>query len=297
METPQHLEPEVVEVLTLPREERVQFAEKDHWVGHTQSKKFFKAAEDLLAYPKTIRMPNLLIVADSDNGKSTLVQRFGYKLHPPTMLPEGDPFVPAVVVAMPPDPTESRFWSSVLYALGVAYQDSDSAHLKATQAQEVLEAYKTRMLMVDETNNLAQSKPRDQRVVLATIKNLGSRLKIPIVASGTREAISAMHSDTQLASRFDVFPVPLWNLDMEFLRFLASYERLLPLAEPSNLKSQELAKKIYSLSNGTVGGIVKAIKKATVLAIRAGKEKIDKKIIDEVQFVPLRDYGKQVTMV
>lgn len=47
---------------------------------------------DLLVFPKQSRMPNLLIVGETNNGKTVLVNRFRDK-HPPLDNPNGDAII------------------------------------------------------------------------------------------------------------------------------------------------------------------------------------------------------------
>src|SRR5450830_1463683 len=50
---------------------------------------------------------------------------------------------------------------------------------------------------------------------------------------------------SDLKSRFEPAALDRWSLNAEYLRFLASYEKLLPLGEWSDLASREMATKIF----------------------------------------------------
>lgn len=301
MTTLAHLDPEAQEAVTLPTEERVQFAKQDNWIGYTLADKYFGTLDDMLAHPKSIRMPCSLLVGRSDNGKTTLFKEYVLHRHPAIHLPDGELQIPVLYVDMASKPTESNFWSSVLENLPISFRDSDPAQAKQRQAEDLIDYVKVRMILIDQINHITQLSGREQRTVLAAIRNLSTRRQIPIAAGGTREAISAMHTDPQLCSRFEVFPLPLWRINntvefMEYLQFLISCEKFLPLAEPSKLGERDglkVALKIHALSGGTVGGIVKVLKKAAVHAIRTNRERIDESVLEGVNSLALQDYQSQ----
>lgn len=292
MTTPSHVEPQVASALSLPTEDRIAFALQDRWIGYSRAQQALQALSDLLGHPRTLRMPNLLLVGESGNGKSTIVETFR-ELHPLVVQPGGEPLAPVVVMGMPSEPSETRFWTELLLALKIAHRDTDPVQRKKNQAHSILTYVQCRMLVIDEIHNLLYGHARAQRHFLGVLKNLSNDLKLPIVAVGTRDAIRALHTDTQLSSRFEPFGLPRWQLDAEFLRLLASFERLMPLAEPSHLAGRELAIKLHGLSGGTIGGLSRVLKRATVEAIRARRERIDSKGLDRIDWVKVSDYGKQ----
>lgn len=286
-----HLLPEVAGIMDRPTSDRIAFANKEVWIGYPRAHRVLDALEDLVNMPKTLRMPNILLVGDSGNGKSTIVKSFRER-HEAYVEQGGTPVVPVLVAEMPSEPSESRFWSSILDSLMVAHRPADNVQRKEAQAMSILRCCETKVLIVDEIHNLLFGHARQQRQFLGVLKNLSNRLQIPIVAVGTRDAIRAIHTDTQLSSRFEPVALPRWELNREYLMLLASFERLMPLAELSSLGSKELAIRIFSMSGGTIGGTAGVIKKATIHAIRSGKEKIDIDCLKSIEWVKLADYGK-----
>ena len=83
-----HLSPKAREVLSLSNEERIQHILEDKWVGYTRANEIIAKLEDLLIYPKVVRVPNMLIVGNSNNGKSHLIEHFR-SLHPANANPDG----------------------------------------------------------------------------------------------------------------------------------------------------------------------------------------------------------------
>lgn len=273
----EHLEPEVAEALTLPKLERLAFCRSDRWVGYTRATQVLKQLDQLLIYPKTLRMPNLLIVGRSGNGKSSILERFAHR-HPVQITPSGSPVVPLLHIQMPDTPDETELWSTILWTLGISHREKDPVHIKKRQVKHALQYADVRLLVIDEFNNLTNA-GRKAADLLAAIKGLSNDLKISIVAAGTQQAINALNSDPQMKSRFEPAALDRWKLDSEYLRFLASYEKLLPLAEPSGLATRELAPAIFGMAGDTIGATVKLLKNAACSAIEMGHERIDAKVL------------------
>ncbi len=292
-----HLAPELHPCVMLPTPERVMAAQEFRWIGYSRAQQALQTLSDLLMHPKSLRMPNLLLVGESGNGKSTIIGEFR-RQHPMRIHSGGDPSVPVVVMEMPSEPSESRFWTELLLALKIAHRDTDPVQRKKNQAISMLTYVGCRMLVIDEIHNVLFGHARNQRHFLGVLKNLSNDLRLPIVAIGTREAIRTLHTDTQLSSRFEAFGLPKWTLNLDYRRLLASFERLLPLAEPSGLDSnRDLAIKLHNMSGGTIGGMAKVLQRSTVHAIRSGRERIDASTLDAIDWVRLTDYGKQAELL
>src|SRR6266568_4956726 len=73
---PLHLGAAARGVLDLPAAERIDHMRRPRWIGYTRAKQLLDKLDDLLTHPKTHRMPNLLIVGDTNAGKTMLANRF-----------------------------------------------------------------------------------------------------------------------------------------------------------------------------------------------------------------------------
>jgi type II secretory pathway predicted ATPase ExeA len=239
-------------------------------------------------------MPNLLVVGESGSGKSTILRRFELE-NSVEMDEECNPIVPVLKFDMPPEPSESRFWSTILNELMIAHKSTERVSEKQRRAEQNLLFCKVKMLVIDEIHNLLHGSIRQQRQFLSVLKNLSNKLQIPLVLSGTRESILIMHTDAQLSSRFTVTGIDKWKLDREYLRLLASFERLLPLQKESKLASEILATKIFRMSDGNLGAISRIIESAALHAIRTGEERITVNILDSINWVRVEDYAKQAS--
>src|SRR6059058_4728546 len=102
-----HLNTAAREVLDLPAAERIEHIRRSRWIGYPRAKQLLAKLDDLLTHPKTHRMPNLLIVGDTNAGKTMLANRF-VQGHPANDNPAGDAaVVPLLAVQAPPGPTRT----------------------------------------------------------------------------------------------------------------------------------------------------------------------------------------------
>lgn len=278
-----HLNDEIVPLLELTTSDRVAACNMDRWIGYTRAQQIMQQLDELLLYPRTLRMPNLLIVGQSGKGKSSILERFSHR-HPVQVAEAGTPVAPVLHISMPETPDESEFWSIILWALGMTHAERAPAPIKKREAKSAMIYAGIRVLVIDEFNNLTYA-GRRAADLLALIKGLSNDLKISIVAAGTQAAINALNSEPQMKSRFEPAALDRWRLNVDYLRFLASYERFLPLAEPSNLASRELATDIYGMAGETIGGTVKLLKAAAKTAIELGRERIDTEVLKKTNFV------------
>jgi type II secretory pathway predicted ATPase ExeA len=279
-----HLNKETAPHMDLTDEERIERIRSPRWIGYPQSEETLAKLEDLLSYPKSHRMPNLLIVGDTNNGKTMLVQKF-CRDHPPNDNPEGDAaIIPVLYIQAPPTPDEGRFYNSILEKLFAPFRPTDTISKKQFQAIKLLKYVGLRMLIIDEIHQILAGNMNKQRAFLNVIKYLGNELQIPIVGVGTVEAFRALQTDEQLANRFDPAQLPRWKYGDTFRRLLLSFERMLPLANPSNLHGKTLANQILVMSEGYIGEVSRILTNAAVAAVKTGHEKIDIKILSELNW-------------
>lgn len=282
-----HLIESVREIASQNDEERIRLINSSRWIKYPAAEKILNRLEELLVYPKISRMPNMLIVGDTNNGKTILVNRF-CNAHKPQIIGKDEDEklnIPVVYMQAPPVPDEKRFYNQLLDSLNAPYSISDKVERKERQAINVLQHVGTKMLIIDEIHNILSGNTSKQRSFLNVIKYLANELKIVIVAVGIKESLNAMNTDSQIANRFIPEFLPKWHYNEDYIRLLASFEKLLPLRKPSNLVSEELSQKILDLSEGTIGEITSVLNAAAIEAIRSGNEKIDLAILKKLNYV------------
>ena len=273
-------------------DERIEQILKDKWIGHTRSEEIIKALEMLLRFPKSGRMQNILIVGEPNNGKTTIARRF-LKSHNPYLATvkeesSGHPYEvlirPVVMLQCPHIPHEKRLYYNILEELNLPYRKTTRAEYLQQQVVAGLIDMQVRILILDEIHHILSGSPAKQREFLNLIKYLSNEAQISIVALGTNDATFALKSDRQLDTRFDKLIIPKWGYDNDFLRLLATLDKLLLLKEDSKLASPELSKKIFMMSNGIIGEVIKIIKLSSIKAIELSTERITIKVLDKINY-------------
>ena len=76
-----HLLPAAQGLARLPADERIHRLRADRWIGYPRAVEALNRLETLYAWPNKQRMPNLLLVGPTNNGKSMIVEKFR-RTHP-----------------------------------------------------------------------------------------------------------------------------------------------------------------------------------------------------------------------
>lgn len=265
-------------------EERIVATKKSKWIGYSNATNILANMTDCFNYPKTIRMPNLLIVGDSNNGKTALLNRFANSHL--AYLDENDKVInPVLFIQAPPEPDEKRFYNTILEKLFAPTRTSEKIDSRQQRVLSLLRELEVKVLIIDEIHHVLAGSSSKQRLFLNVIKYLSNELQIPLICAGTRLAFNAIQTDAQLSNRFEPRILNKWSNNNEYKRLLLSFERILPLRKESNLIENSIANKILAKSDGLIGEISKILELSTILAINSGVDQITKNIIDEIDYI------------
>ena len=265
--------PKSLEYLDKTDEERTGYIKKERFIVYPSAKKILDKLEELLIEPKKTRMPCLLIVGDSNNGKTSVVKKF-YKSHMPTDGIETDA-VPVIIVQAPPRPDVAMFYDAILDEILIPFKKSDSLSRKESEITYYFQKLGTKMLIVDEIHNILSGSVAKQKEFMNALKNLNNKLLMPIVLVGIKEALNATNTDFQISSRFKPIYLKRWSFNAEYRGLLKSIEMILPLKKESGLANDDkLASYILESSEGLLGEIIELLNLSAITAINDGKDKI-----------------------
>jgi hypothetical protein len=277
----------------LPNEMRINFINSEHWINYTQAQQVLTKLGDLINFPKRSRMPNLLVLSPTNNGKTMLIKRF-MGLYPATYKSKGfldrmDPHdyydeLPVLYVPMSSNPDLTRFYGLILHNLGVFMANSARIVVLESMVLKFLTALKTRMLIIDEFHNALSGRLDRQREFLNVLRFLGNQLEIPIIAVGIKESYLLIRLDEQLANRFEPYILPEWQYDQGYLSLLATYNKILPLKYGFDLTESGLAKKIFSKCDGKIGEIDTVIRLAAIKGINSFQDTITAETLECIEY-------------
>lgn len=286
-----HLLDKAFYMLNAPKEDRIKYVNEDKWIGYPRAQHILERLEDFISYPQVERMPNLLIIGDSNNGKTQILKRFAARY---PMYIDEDTYTnvqPIVFISAPAKPDENAFLIRLLEEMIIPYAKNDSLEVKRQMAIRAMQNRKTKMLIIDEIQHIIAGSYNAQKGFLNSIKDLSNALKIPIVGAGIEDAFHAIQVDDQLANRFQVEVLERWKFDnkadrVRFAQLVASIETRLPLPKPSYLYKKPFVEQLHYLSDGLIGEVVLIIKQLASYAIKNDLPCIDDAVFGELNLLP-----------
>lgn len=288
-----HLLPEVSQILRLDKKERIQHIQKDNWIGYSRAKQALNKLKELYECPQRHRMPNLLIIGPTNNGKTMIIEKFcrnyapivdeKVNCHNQNILLE----MPIVSLQMLPAPDRKSFYSLIVHKISLA--GANHLYFHYTEPYEknlvaIFQKYNIKMLIIDEIHNMLAGRNDKQREFQNMLRYIGNALKIPIVCLGTKDAYLSIRSDPQLENRFEPFLLPTWKDGKEYESLLASIVSILPLKKISHLNYSAISKFILEKTDGILGEIFTLLRRAAILAIETGHECIDESILKKMDY-------------
>jgi len=277
------IHPIAKKLLKKPDNLRIQYINsKNFFIHYDAGKQVFKEILELLEQPIRPRMEGMLLTSDTNNGKTTLIERFiSDHIHKIGNL---------VRVEVPERATLKEFYADILNKFGYPISSTRSTGDLRRKIVEALDRKKIKILFVDEIHNLLDSRRDHQKDVLNGLKSLNNKAKIPIVLIGTDRAKEILAEDDQVADRYLKIELPLWIYEEEkptknkpLKDLLATFEAYLPLLKASELFSDNIVSYIHKKSQGRIGRIAWIIRRAAKEAIQIKKEQITLELLKSIR--------------
>lgn len=278
-----HLHPSAQATARLPAVERVGRIRADRWIGYPKAVEAVARLETLLGWPQKQRMPNLLLVGPTNNGKSMIIERFR-RQHLPRTEPDRE-HIPVLCVQMPSEPSPLRFYTAILAALGAPLRPRPRVIELERLALSLLRDVGVQMLVIDELHNVLAGRGDVRREFLNLLRFLGNELRIPLVGVGTREAYLAIRSDDQLENRFEPFVLPIWEAGEDARSLMASFAASFPLRRPSIIDTEDMTQYLLARSEGTIGELARLLTAAATAAVESGAEMINHRTLTMADYV------------
>jgi len=269
-----HLHREVQALARADAAARVALVHRDLWIPYERAGEIEQRLADLLAHPPSHRMPNLLIIGERGNGKSSIAKHFAKRHCGPDLDEETRSHVPVLLLESPSEPREVLIYQEILRTLFSPFHPKAPVGHLRYQVEKTLGATGTRILIFDEVHHLLDGSSIKQRQCLNAIKSLANTLRVALVGIGTDRAERVIATDEQLANRFEVLDLPAWTYGASWRSLLATFELRLPLRRPSGLTDPPLARLLHEQSGGRLGDLVLRLRGVAKAAIIDGAEQI-----------------------
>lgn len=283
-----HLRPEISGLLCLSNEERIKSLERDIWIEYPAVRKGLRRMKELLHHERRSRMPNLLIVGRTNNGKSMLKEKFHRENKDEHVDDEINGKLYSrlqsrsiISIQMPSTPNLKRF------VLALAEEVDALNHISLCslgymerELYRIIKQLQVKMIMIDELHNILAGPNRNQLEILNMLRYVGNELRVPLICFGTKGAYMAISRDPQLENRFEPVTLPTWKEGRDLEVLLKGFSSILALKRRSDLLQSEIVKFLLTHSDGILGEIAVILKKAAIEAIRSGKERIDLTLLE-----------------
>ena len=116
-----HLSDDAIQMLEASLPEKLTFLRTSHLFSYPAFDHILRDLQDLVRFPRTTKPECRAVIADSDNGKTTLTRKF--LANNPVVLDEaGYPINKVLWVETPPSADERRLYSSILQALDITHR-------------------------------------------------------------------------------------------------------------------------------------------------------------------------------
>lgn len=277
-----HLSPEAEKVLDAPRDVRAAFVARDLLVRYPAFDAMVERARALALAPVRTRAQGLVLSAKSNNGKTTLAN----SIHS-ALSKIGDANRPIALSIDVGGATDGKtIYGRILDALGSPARISHRLNDRELILTHILKTQRVRLLILDELQDITTGNERDRQRVLMCIRYLMNNMQLQVLGLGTETAFQTLSANSHLAARFREVSLPKWRADATLAKFLATFERYLPLPAPSNLSAPASLKLLAKIGQGSIGTIIDRLRDAAHWAIAEDQPSITPELLERATLPP-----------
>ncbi len=216
---------------------------------------------DIVADSPRARPEGILLVSDSNNGKTHTLRKFSDEMWCHFGPDHGSSRIPIISIQAPVYGVRRDLFSSFARALCIPVTPRTKGDLIRLRIMEAMEEAKVRAICVDELHHVLPGGPHRQRVILDDIKYMSNELMIPVFMAGTAHAQHLVARDDQYNERFPALGMPRWNQDRDFQRLLRVIENHLQVPEDS-FSNPEHSDLVWKHSRGLIGRVLRICERA-----------------------------------
>ncbi len=285
MATYDHLNPMAQAITDQESKARLAFINTDHWIQYDRAEEILSSFEALLQAPPINRPLCYILLGSTQNGKTSVLKEFANR-HP---FERGTgrygALTPVIFTIAPTKPDEAKLEEVILQGYDNRFHPKNALHRRGMIATSIRNGG-TKILLIDEIQQMFKGRSIRNPSMLEALKDYSNRYGISVVIAGTPEAYLTVQTNPQIANRFKPLFLPLWKPGPEVLKFIAAYERILPLRKPSGLTSKEIASHLVERMEGMIGELVELLRFAAEKAIITGEERITLQLLASIDHLP-----------
>ncbi len=279
-----HLSKSTRRVLESDNKTKIDHVYNNQWIAYPSANLALQKMEKILSRPKTHRPDSMLLVGESNSGKTMILRKF-QKNNPSYYFKGEDHFrSPVVSINAPFKPSVADFFLRILEAVNYPQRPSTSVATRQYRVYHTLKSLKTEVLVIDEIHNIFSGGAKTIEF-LNCLRALSNDLNLSIICAGTEKAFRVTTSDDQSANRFLTVELGRWRFDEDYLRLLTSIESLLPLPEPSKLIEREIAMEILRQSEGLIGEVITLLRRSFEFCLDNDLNSISLDVIKNTEWI------------
>lgn len=226
------------------------------------------------------RTSGLLVIAPSGAGKSALIKHLTSRF--PKTVTDEYRTCPVIAFTVPTMPSPKTMGAAFLRAMNDVLWDRGTAGQKLDRINSLLVPAKTQLVLIDNFQDIpTRRKSRGVLNVATWVRDICDiNFGGVVVALGTAEAAQVRDANEQVQRRIKArLTLPVFSGETEeeireFARLLRGLDKNLPLAEESSIYLGNLPRRIHFATRGNFDYLIKLLKKAIELAVKAGLERI-----------------------
>lgn len=255
---------------------------KQIWIPAPEHDATLKLVNEKSRYVQlTGECEGLLVICESGGGKTTLCRRM-LKTFPEVTTPEKT-IRQMIVMRIPKICTRAQLAKELLRALGDPACDLGDAEKNLQRAIKLINATGVKVLAVDNFQDIPERRSTGSvRVVGNWFRDLFDEIALVFIALGTEQAKKVRFSNDQVRRRIvTVKHIPYFNTETDtglvtWMKVLGQLDDRLPMAERANLATPRLASLLFVASHGVFDYLCKLLKRAMMVAVERGSERIEK---------------------
>jgi hypothetical protein len=276
-----HVREDIRPICEASNSTRAKYIKGDRFIPYPRVEIILNEIDFLITQPPQPRATGIVVMGGPGAGKTTIAMATMRRVALLPSFVEGVPQQRIVSITMTGAREARMIYNQILEALGSPVKSGMRPEDQESLVFRLLAQAGTRLLIVDEIQDLINSTKRQALIALDTIKLLMNKQRLAVLALGVPKAAEAMMRNEHLNTRFKYMALTSWKANDDARDLLAALEEALPLRKPSHLDSPAMTKLIVKQGKGVLSNIVRLVNDAALWSIVSGQEFIDEELISK----------------